>query len=164
MKLATIGYEGLNVINFFDILLANRVNILIDVRELPLSRKPGFSKGALGKQALNLGLQYVHLGHLGCPRNIRYDYRQDGDWDKYTSRFLAYLRSQEREIENLLSLVSVESGCLLCFEADPSRCHRCYIADALAQLAGTELEIIHLGATKMPVVWPPTLEGIPTLQ
>jgi hypothetical protein len=63
-----------------------------------------------------------------------------------------------------LSLVSVESGCLLCFEADPSRCHRCYIADALAQLAGTELEIIHLGATKMPVVWPPTLEGIPTLQ
>jgi uncharacterized protein (DUF488 family) len=164
MKLATIGYEGLNVTNFFDILLANRVNILIDVRELPLSRKLGFSKGALGKQASNSGLHYIHLGNLGCPRDIRYEYREDGDWVRYTWRFLAYLRSQEREIENLLRLVSVESGCILCFEADPHRCHRYYVADAVAQMAGTELEIIHLGATKMPVVWPSTLEGIPTLQ
>jgi uncharacterized protein (DUF488 family) len=162
MNLATIGYEGLKAINFFNILLAYHVKTLIDVRELPLSRKPGFSKGALGVQALKLGLHYVHLDNLGCPRNIRDGYRADGDWSRYTLRFLAYLRSQEREIENLLNLVSVESCCLLCFEADPSRCHRSYVANAVAQMAGTELEIIHLGATKMPVAWQPTLAGIPT--
>ena len=161
MKLATIGYEGLSVTNFFDILLGNQVKMLIDVRELPLSRKPGFSKGALGKQALNYGLRYVHLGGLGCPREIRHEYRDDGDWKKYTKRFLAYLHTQDREIENLLGLISSESACLLCFEADPQRCHRCYVAKAVARIASMNLEIIHLGATKMPVAWLPTWADTP---
>lgn len=164
MRLATIGYEGLSTTNLFDILLANRVKALIDVRELPLSRKPGFSKGALGKQAFNFGLRYVHLGNLGCPCEIRHDYREDGDWVKYTRRFLAYLHTQEREIENLLSIVSDESACLLCFEANPHRCHRCYVANAVTRIAGTELEIIHLGATKMPVAWLSSLADIPVQQ
>ncbi|MBU2609331.1 MAG: DUF488 domain-containing protein [Chloroflexi bacterium] len=162
MRLATIGYEGLRATDFFDILVASRVRTLVDIRESPLSRKPGFSKGALGKEALNFGLRYVHLGTLGCPREIRHDYREDGDWTKYTRRFLAYLRTQERELENLLGIVSGELVCLLCFEADPKHCHRCYVAKAVADIAPTDLEIIHLGATKMPVAWLPTWADIST--
>lgn len=161
MKLATIGYQGLSITDFFAILLENQVKTLIDVRELPLSRKPGFSKTALAKQASDLGLHYVHLGNLGCPREIRHEYREDNDWERYTRRFLAHLHTQKHEIENLLKIASMEMACLLCFEANPQRCHRCYVANATAQIAGTDLEIIHLGATKMPVAWLPIWADIP---
>lgn len=163
MNLATIGYEGLNGTKFFDILLSNNIRRLIDIRELPLSRKPGFSKTALKERAGNVGIQYTHLGKLGCPRPIRHAYREDNDWNKYTRHFLEYLRSQDDEIENLLELISVERSCLLCFEADHLRCHRYYVAEAVAQIA-EDLKIIHLGATEMPVVWQPSWEGIPIPQ
>lgn len=160
MKLATIGYEGLSQDEVFSMLHANNISILIDVRELPLSRKPGFSKGALQKRATSDRLIYSHIPALGCPRSIRYDYRDDHDWDKYTQRYLSYLLTQEQEIEKLLHLVITASSCILCFEANPYRCHRYYVANRVARLAGAQLTIIHLVGKERPVVSPPPLEGI----
>jgi uncharacterized protein (DUF488 family) len=151
MKLATIGYEGLSRNSFFDVLIKNKINTLIDIRELPLSRKPGFSKGALGKQASSLGICYLHLGDLGCPRQIRNDYKADQDWERFSQRFMAYLHTQQDEIEKLLDIVSSERSCLLCFEANPYRCHRYYVAQAVEELAGVALDIIHLAGLETPV-------------
>jgi uncharacterized protein (DUF488 family) len=153
MKLATIGYEGFSISNFFTTLLNNHIETLIDIRELPLSRKPGFSKGALANQAANFNIHYIHLGVLGCPRNIRQEYRKDGNWERYTQYFLDYLGDQDREIERLLNIITSEVSCLLCFEANPYRCHRFYVANAVTQIAKTDFEIIHLEATRIPVVW-----------
>jgi len=164
MRLSTIGYEGTKPEPFFDVLLDNQITLLIDVRELPLSRKPGFSKTALDKQAQRCGIHYMHWCELGCPRDIRHDYRADEDWTRYTRRYLAHLRKQEKEIEKLLAAISGENACLLCFETDPHRCHRSYVAKATAEITASKLEIIHLEGIKTPVVWQPAWAGISALR
>ena len=153
MKLATIGYEGCSADNIFNTLLNNHIETLIDIRELPLSRKPGFSKGALARQAVIFEIQYIHIGILGCPREIRHSYRRDGNWEKYTQLYLEYLSDQDSEIEKLLNIITAKVSCLLCFEANPYRCHRSYVANAVTQIAKTDFAIIHLEATKKPPVW-----------
>ena len=84
MKICTIGYEGLDIDAFMSLLAENDIETVVDVREMPLSRKPGFSKKAL-EAALNLsGREYVHMVALGCPKPIRDRYREDGNWKRYT--------------------------------------------------------------------------------
>ncbi len=79
IELMTIGYEGLTVAGFLDLLRRCRVSRLVDVRELPISRKPGFAKAALSAAIEARGIRYEHLVALGCPREIRHRYREDGD-------------------------------------------------------------------------------------
>jgi uncharacterized protein (DUF488 family) len=132
MRLRTIGYEGIKPEEFWSRLLANQVKVLVDVRENPLSRKPGFSKTALAQQADIHGITYIHISSLGCPKEIRNDYRQDGDWSRYTIRFKAYLETQAQAIQELVGMVAEQECCLLCFEADPNYCHRSYVAEKVA--------------------------------
>ncbi|WP_075064568.1 DUF488 domain-containing protein [Ornatilinea apprima] len=154
MVLATIGYEGLNIEEFFEILKTNGIETLVDIRELPLSRKPGFSKKSLSERAKAHQIKYLHLSSLGCPKEIRHDYRKDNDWIKYSKRFLAYLRTQSEEIRKLIGLVRLEKCCLLCFEADYHYCHRRYVADEVLFNCDYELDINHLGMVKTePVAW-----------
>jgi len=144
MKLFTIGYEGLSVGTFFNLLIDNGVENLVDVRELPLSRKPGFSKTALSELAERRGLTYTHVQALGCPSEIRHAYRADEDWSRYTVRYKKYLRKQDKIVDELASLVKDQTCCLLCFEADANFCHRLYIAERLQELKGTKLKVQHL--------------------
>lgn len=161
MALMTIGYEGFKVETFFETLKEKGVKILVDIRELPLSRKPGFSKSALSKRASEMGIQYVHFSELGAPRDARHEYRDDENWDKFSERYKSYLKMQSDSVEKLANLVSKETCCLLCFEADYRRCHRRYVANAVyAQLDG-ELNIMHLTlAETTPAAWPRPLAGI----
>jgi len=149
MKLMTIGYEGLSIKEFIYILEISNIDLLIDVRELPISRKKGFSKGALSDLLLKHGVDYTHLRKLGCPRPIRYDYRSDQNWDKYTQRFTAYLNTQGEVIEHLNTLVSKLNCCLLCFEANPQLCHRSLIAKQLWEEGNGSIEIVHLRASQI---------------
>jgi uncharacterized protein (DUF488 family) len=140
----TIGYEGLTVDPFFHALHANSVQVLVDVRELPLSRKPGFSKAALAHSAANHGIEYVHLRELGCPRTIRYDYKADNDWGRYVRRFIAYLDTQSLAVAHLAARVERERCCLVCYEADYNTCHRTLVAERVAQLLSGNVCITHL--------------------
>lgn len=146
MRLMTIGYEGLTIGQFKRLLSANSVEHLIDVRELPLSRKPGFSKAALAAAVTSAGIQYTHMPEMGCPRPIRHQYRQDGDWDLYTRRFLAYLTTQATTLQNLLTLAKSSRACLMCFEANPAECHRSYVAARVSTLSAGRLRVQHIGA------------------
>ncbi|MBI5291596.1 MAG: DUF488 domain-containing protein [Chloroflexi bacterium] len=147
MKLMTIGYEGLATAQFFDLLTAGRVQTIVDVRELPLSRKPGFSKSALALSTAAHSLEYIHVPALGCPREIRHEYRDDGDWQRYTRRFRAYLSTQTEAIHDLSQLAQRNRCCLLCYEADPNFCHRLFVAERVVEIVGTSLKIVHLMAT-----------------
>ena len=91
--------------------------------ELPLSRKPGFSKKALANGLHLSGLEYVHMVELGCPRPVRDGYRADGDWKRYTTRFLEYLRTQKDAVAELVDLAQSSTCALLCYEADFNFCH-----------------------------------------
>lgn len=143
MSLFTLGYEGLSVHNFWEILVAHEIEILVDVRSTPQSRKPGFSKRALTLSADENAIEYQHWGSLGCPRDILQTYRADSDWISYTEKFWRYLRTRENEVMELANLAQQQRCCLLCFEADFNFCHRSYVAEFAHELA-PNLQIVHL--------------------
>ncbi len=143
--LFTIGYEQLDTTRLIAELRACGIHTLVDVRELPLSRKPGLSKNGLKQVLAENGIAYWHLRALGCPREIRHAYRADHDRQRYTSAFLAYLATQQEAVDELAQYVVNHRCALLCYEADAATCHRSYIADAVQQaLAPQPLQIVHL--------------------
>jgi len=144
IEVMTTGYEGMELAAFLALLKRCGVTTLVDVRELPISRKRGFAKAALREELANHQIDYLHLPALGCPRDIRHEYRADGDWQRYTVRFRAYLNTQDETILSLLDLCSKAKCCLLCFEADFNFCHRTYVAERAAELAGDSFQIRHL--------------------
>lgn len=143
-SLFTFGYEGLDLEAFIKRAEAAGVRAVVDVRELPLSRKRGFSKVTFSKQLAAAGILYFHAPTLGCPKPIRDQYRLDGDWSSYTRSFLAYLETQADAIKELAVIARGSTVCLVCFEADPLRCHRSYVARA-AHAAGAPA-VTHLTA------------------
>jgi uncharacterized protein (DUF488 family) len=161
MQLATIGYEGLDVQSFFTILKNNQVKKLIDIRELPLSRKRGFSKSALAIHAEEFGLGYVHIPELGAPRDVRHEYKDDHDWTRFAARYQAYMKTQVTALDKLSEVISAETCCLLCFEADHTRCHRRFVASAMYARFDGEVQVNHLAAPeKAPAAWLQPLVGI----
>ncbi|MDP2433215.1 MAG: DUF488 domain-containing protein [Pseudomonadota bacterium] len=145
MKIYTIGYEGLDIDGFMSLLADNDIETVVDVREMPLSRKPGFSKKSL-EATLNLsGREYVHMVALGCPKPIRDRYREDGNWKRYTEGFLKYLATQDEAVGELSALAATSNCALLCYEADYNFCHRSMVANAVKQQ--THARVQHLQAS-----------------
>lgn len=143
--LYTIGYEGWTPEELLAILSGHGVTRVADVRQMPLSRKPGFSKSALSAFLESHGIEYVGFPRLGVPPAIRKSYNQNGDFARLKRDYLAYLRTQGPEIERLRELAA-QGGCaLLCFERDPARCHRSILAGVLAGRGGHEFRVVHLG-------------------
>ena len=143
-ELMTIGYEGLTTRDFIDLLRRCRVSMIVDIRELPISRKPGFAKAALAAMLEKHGIKYQHVSELGCPRDIRHEYRDDGDWGRYSRRFKAYLETQGTAIERLIEWTGEEQCCLLCFEEDFNFCHRSYVAEQAVLKMDGPARIHHL--------------------
>lgn len=127
-NLFTLGYEGLDVGSFIAVLRKAGVSTVVDVRELPLSRKKGFSKTAFGQALADSSIAYLHAPVLGCPKAIRARYAADDDWNAYSKSFLAYLGAQTASVQEVAKLASTTAICLVCFEADFTRCHRTYVA------------------------------------
>lgn len=153
MAIFTIGYEGIDLDGFLELLRDHDIDTLVDIRELPLSRKRGFSKTILRATVGLLGIEYMHVQALGCPRIIRNNYRDNGDWRQYTRSFLAYLQSQTDAIKELSDLSSSSNFALLCFEADFNLCHRSMVANAVSEITNERVTHIqaHKARTKAPV-------------
>jgi uncharacterized protein (DUF488 family) len=128
--LFTLGYEGIDLKQFLDCLRNAKVTIVLDVRELPLSRKKGFSKRALQSALADVGILYRHMPALGCPKPIRNSYKQSGDWAQYTRDFKRHLKSQRLAVDEVAAFNEKAKACLVCFEADPLFCHRSIVAQA----------------------------------
>lgn len=155
MTVFTIGYEGLDIDAFMSLLAEHDIDTVVDVRELPLSRKPGFSKKALAS-LLNLsGLEYVHMVELGCPKPVRDRYRADGNWRHYTDGFLKHLKTHESAIAELTKLAGSSNCALLCYEADFNFCHRSMVANAVRDYCGADVK--HITAKAARTVSPASL-------
>ena len=132
MTIYTIGYEGFTLDAFVSALRKYHIDTVIDIREMPLSRKPGFSKTALAN-VLNLsGLDYEHMVKLGCPKEIRNRYN-----------FLSYLKTQPQAIAALAAVAQSAECALLCYEKDYNFCHRSLVADAVHAYDGSAIH--HIG-------------------
>ena len=141
--LATIGYEATTVDAFLDTLRGAEVALLVDVRAVASSRRPGFAKTRLAANLETVGIAYLHLRDLGTPADGRAAARagQHGEMQRIFGEHLATDRAQEA-LASLAELVSGQRVCLLCFEADPAHCHRSLVADALRALV--PVDVTHL--------------------
>ena len=144
MNIYTVGYEGLGLEDFLRQLRRAGVKVVVDVRDVPLSRKRGFSKTALAEALRAAGMEYLHVRSLGCPKSIRDQYRADRDWKAYTAAFLKHLRQQGKAVSELAGLCEERAAALLCYEADAGFCHRTYVARAVAAMSGSS--VLHIGA------------------
>jgi uncharacterized protein (DUF488 family) len=142
--LATIGYQGATVHTFLQALRDAGVELLVDVRAVASSRRPGFAKSALAANLEGAGIEYLHLRDLGTPAPGRIAARA-GRHAEMRRVYLAHLATPEAQGE-LHALGDIVHGgrrvCLLCFEADAAHCHRTLVADALAALV--PLRVTHL--------------------
>ena len=117
----TIGYEGSTIEDFVATLKLADVQVLIDIRDVPVSRKRGFSKKALAATLESAGVEYVHLRELGDPKPGREAARR-GNMEAFERIFRAHLKGREAQeaLEKALDLSSDVCACLLCYERDHS--------------------------------------------
>ena len=145
-RLFTIGYEGATVATFLAALRDAGVQLLVDVRALASSRRPGFAKTALAANLATIGVDYLHLRGLGTPADGRAAARA-GRHEEMKRIFLEHMKEDvaQEELARLADIVRGERKvCLLCFEADPMHCHRRYVVEALAPLVS--FDVVHLFA------------------
>lgn len=141
--LYTIGYEGITVQAFIRALTEAGVKTLIDVRAVPMSRKPGFSKNKLAGFLAEAGIGYLGLHGLGTPAAGR-DAARKGRVKEMQKIFRAHMKSKEAKDDLAAAVDTAQKtrSCLLCFEHDAQSCHRLLIADDIA--AATGMNIRHL--------------------
>ncbi len=132
-KLFTIGYEQTPPKAVLDELESAGVKLLVDVRAVTSSRRPGFSKNQLAAGLDERGIAYLHLAALGTPKDGREAARR-GKFDVLHKIYAAHLKTpQAREELDELSALVKKSGpvSLLCYERDHRHCHRQWIAEII---------------------------------
>jgi uncharacterized protein (DUF488 family) len=140
----TIGYEGREIEDFISRLKAFNITRLIDIREIPLSRKRGFSKFALKRRVEAENIEYVHLKTLGSPSILRHQLRADHDYEQFFSAFLSYLSKNHNSLIEAYGYLQDGPACLMCFERFPDKCHRSAVAQKIKEHDGNGLKISHI--------------------
>jgi uncharacterized protein (DUF488 family) len=146
-SIATIGYQAATVRSFQAALRQGGVDLLVDIRAVASSRRPGFSKTRLAANVGEIGIEYLHLRALGTPAEGRAAARA-GQHGRLREIYLEHLATEGAQTELRMLADLVRSGrrvCLLCFEADPAHCHRSMVAAALAALM--PVQVTHLAPT-----------------
>jgi uncharacterized protein (DUF488 family) len=144
LTLWTVGHSTRSADEFKGILLAHQIQVLVDVRSFPGSRRyPHFNKAELSQQFASMGLVYLHLPALGGRRRAL-PHSKNTAWQN--SSFRAYADHMESEefktgIETLLELAKTRRTVIMCAEALWWRCHRSLIADFLK---AEGVEVIHI--------------------
>ena len=143
-SLATIGYEGALLDDFIATLQTSSVRLLIDVRELPISRRKGFAKGALSTALEAADIRYLHLRGLGDPKPGR-EAARAGDHAGFLKVFRAHMLTSAAQFDLSVAASHVADGgaCLMCFERDHTACHRTLVAEAICDTV--PVQIRHIG-------------------
>ena len=131
----SIGYEGSTIEKFIKKLKDSNIQQLIDVRELPLSRKNGFSKTLLRENLKKVGILYKHIPELGSPRKMRHQLYKDRNYKKFFDEYKKHVNDKDvlENISDIEGRARRKKTVLLCFEKDHKTCHRKIIADKLKE-------------------------------
>lgn len=145
-KLFTIGYEGQTIDDYLRDLTFNNIQVLVDVRRNPLSRKHGFSKKKMQNYLERVGMKYVHLPSLGIESQWR---KNLTNRSAYKALFERYEREviplQQTALSRIVDLMQVHGRvALTCFEADHLSCHRHKIVDALVKKPDFQYAVEHI--------------------
>lgn len=141
----TIGYEGSTPEDFIATLQSMQVDLLLDVRELAISRRKGFAKNALKASLEAAGIQYQHEKELGAPKQIRHRLREDHNYNAYFAAFECYITTQHAKLAELAKNLP-DTVILLCYERDYKTCHRSVVAAKLGEIIDAKPR--HVGVVK----------------
>jgi uncharacterized protein (DUF488 family) len=141
MHIFTIGYEATTMSEFLAALQQAGVERVIDVRALPLSRRPGFSKSPLKAELEGASIDYVHLKALGTPSDGRSAARA-GRQEDLERIYAGQLELPEAIVQaaQMRELAEDKPSALLCYEREPGQCHRSLLLAA----AASDAEVTHL--------------------
>jgi uncharacterized protein (DUF488 family) len=141
-KLFTIGYEQTPPKAVLDELEKAGIKLLVDVRAVVSSRRPGFSKNQLAAALDERGIGYIHMKGLGTPKEGRLAARS-GDMNALERIYAKHLKTPQakEELDELSALVTKAGPvCLLCYERDHRHCHRKWIAEIIEDRDGAKIE------------------------
>jgi uncharacterized protein (DUF488 family) len=149
MRIYSIGYQERSLADVIAALKSAGVERVIDVRDLPNSRRAGFSKRQLAASLLEAGIDYKHLKALGTPKEGRLAARA-GRWDEFWDIVDEVLAgpSAQLALQEAAALAVEKPSALLCYELDHSECHRDRVAALLKDMAGLTCD--HLQAPLSP--------------
>jgi uncharacterized protein (DUF488 family) len=139
----TCGYEGRSVDAFLNNILKRGIELVLDVRANPVSRKYGFSGSRLKEFCKKLGLQYHHVPSLGIPSASRIGLNSFASYQRLLNQYEQTILSERvTAVEAVGRLMRCKPSVLVCVEKDVCCCHRSRLARAVAQTTG--LEVVHL--------------------
>lgn len=140
--LVSIGYEGRDLEQLVRVLRRSDVQVLVDVRLTPISRKRGFSKSALREALAAVGIRYVHHRELGNPKDNREAFRHGSRHSRERFRELLASDAATEAIRHVTELLDQGTVALLCFERDHSQCHREIVAAAISEEKRVDLTCV----------------------
>jgi uncharacterized protein (DUF488 family) len=142
---ASVGYERhRHAAEFAQLLRRARIERLIDVRELPISRRRGYAKTALSEALAVEGIEYVHMRALGNPKPFR-DLYKSGRVQEGRAAYERHLLDERVDaLRELVPLLEEKRSALMCVEHDAAICHRAVIFDALRDEMGLQLDVIEV--------------------
>jgi len=139
----TAGYEGESVDHFFQKLMRVGIEVLIDVRHNPVSRKYGFSKKDMQRLCQKLDIRYEHIPELGIPSSMRSTLSTYEDYKRLLNKYERSILPEASEPRaRAAHIMESIPSVLVCFEKNVHFCHRGRLAKAIANDVG--LEVKHL--------------------
>jgi uncharacterized protein (DUF488 family) len=156
----SLGYEGISLDRYVEILKENEITAVVDVRETPWSHKRGFSKKPLSERLEAEGIFYLHVKSAGNPsRNRKMGLPQHSVIELYKE----HLDANPSCLDQIYNLIKSLPGavCLLCFEREPSDCHRKVILDRIVQKRSRNVMSCHLYGHTQPLEEPNAAQRIP---
>lgn len=150
--ICTIGYERAKLADFIAALREAHVATLIDIRAKAFSRRSEFNANALAASLKEAGIGYLHLPSLGSPDPAR-DAAKSGDLKKFEKLYRKQLATKDAEaaLARVLEMAAAAPVCLMCYEREPSECHRQFTIEPLEARSGEKA--LHLFAA------PPVKQG-----
>lgn len=143
--LYTLGYQLRSPAEYFALLNEAGIKVLMDVRDVAWSHKPGFAKAALSKAAADAGIEYVHAGFAGNPKRLRAKGMSSAE---LLAAYRGHLNETPQVMTDFMALVEEylrtrKRVCLTCYERRPDECHRSVLASRWSRRIGGQ--VVHLG-------------------
>lgn len=139
-QLIGVGYEGLTISEYIQVLRDLQVSTLVDVRLNATSRKPGFSKTRLKGYLADAGIPYLHYRELGNPKDNRKGFWDDpstGSHVQSVNHFKNLILCDDYKVsllKNLKNMSQCENVALLCYEKAPEKCHRAVLIELIREM------------------------------
>lgn len=145
LSVFTAGYESRDINEFIGQLQEHNIQTVVDVREIPASRKQGFSKERLIEHLDSANIKYIHIKELGSPKSLRHKLYKDKDYNYFFKKYKKHLSTHLDTLRSLYNEVIInEVSCLICFEKNASQCHRTIVAEKIKEIDRNGLRVNHI--------------------